>query len=266
MRRNLGRVGAAQGPDHLRQALGQFALVKDLGFDIHDFGNIVCADTNLESAQEALGQAVRMLSQHYYFPLVFGGGHETAWGHFQGIDPQNHENIGIINFDAHYDLRMPSADNKGTSGTPFYQIADYLKSQAKDFNYYCIGVRKHANTKSLFKTAKQLNVNTLLHDEIYQDANAIDKVIQTAITKHDALYITVCMDVFSYAYAPGVSAISPLGLTPYHVIPALKKLAKSNKVVNFDIVEYSPPLDRDHITARLAAYIVSEFISELTIS
>ncbi len=44
------------------------------------------------------------------YPIVLGGGHEIAFGHYCGIKDYNasidrKDKLGIINFDAHFDLR-----------------------------------------------------------------------------------------------------------------------------------------------------------------
>ncbi len=76
------------------------------------------------------------------------------------------------------------------------------------------------------------------------------------IRKIDYLYITIDLDGFSSAYAPGVSAPSPLGFTPYFVFKMLKFLFATNKVISCDIAELNPTLDRDNLTANLAAKLV----------
>ena len=58
-----------------------------------------------------------------------GGGHEIAWASYQGIaqalqDDARLARLGIVNFDAHFDLRKPEVAGPGTSGTPFLQIAE----------------------------------------------------------------------------------------------------------------------------------------------
>ena len=57
--------------------------------------------------------------------IVIGGGHETAWGHFQGLAHPN-KDIAILNFDAHFDLRPLINGQLGSSGTPFRQIHNFL--------------------------------------------------------------------------------------------------------------------------------------------
>ena len=68
------------------------------------------------------------------------------------------------------------------------------------------------------------------------------------------------MDVFSSSIAPGVSAPQACGLQTWHVIPLLRLIAQSGKVLSFDIAELAPPYDRDKQTASLAARLLWEYL------
>ena len=60
-------------------------------------------------------------------PIIFGGGHETAYGHYLGVRKYIGEDasLGIINIDAHFDLRP--YDEQPSSGTMFKQILEHDK-------------------------------------------------------------------------------------------------------------------------------------------
>ena len=260
--RNQGRPGAVDGPQALRAALSGLSISTEGKRLFYDMGDILCVNGDLEKAQIALGQVVTFLLSQKVFPIVLGGGHETAWGHFQGIAaafPKG--DCGIVNFDAHFDLRPPLAGDKGTSGSSFMQIAASRLSQGLPFDYACFGIQRMGNTASLFKKAHELNVTTVMADEFYQkDQEYCTKILDNFIRQHQRIYLTLCLDVFAAAFAPGVSAPQPLGLTPRHIVPLLHRLALSNKVVGFDISELSPPLDHRKQTAKLAASLIGEFI------
>jgi formiminoglutamase len=85
-------------------------------------------------------------------------------------------------------------------------------------------------------------------------------MLETIIRQSEFLYVSICMDVFSSAYAPGVSARQPLGLLPWHVLPLLNRLAESGKVLILDIAEVNPLQDKDNLTAQLGASLVSHYI------
>ena len=72
----------------------------------------------------------------------------------------------------------------------------------------------------------------------------------------DHLYLTIDLDGFSSAYAPGVSAPSPLGFSPNIVEKVVELIVGSGKLISTDIVELNPVFDLDASTARLAGRLV----------
>ena len=76
-------------------------------------------------------------------------------------------------------------------------------------------------------------------------------------------YITVCTDVFSSAFAPGVSATQSLGLDPEVVLPIIKHILRTRRVRGFDICEISPRFDQDNTTANLGAVIIFAVVNTL---
>lgn len=267
IKRNKGRIGAVNGPKSIRKELSSLpcAFAKDV--ELFDAGNVFCEGISLEESQSLLSEAVSKILSLNLFPIVLGGGHEVAFGHYNGIlssllKSENKPNIGIINFDAHFDIRP--YENGGTSGTMFRQISDICKEKDLKYNYFCIGIQKHSNTVELFKTADKLNVNYVLAKDIsgnniFDELDKLDNFMQD----QEHIYITVCSDVFSSAFAPGVSASQSLGLDPEIVLKFIKHILKSNKVISFDIAEVSPRFDQDNNTANLAAVIIFSVVTAL---
>ncbi len=102
----------------------------------------------LEAAQIELSKCVAGQLAAGRFPIVLGGGHEMAFGTFTGLaahlaSKQNVPRIGIVNFDAHFDLRQAERAN---SGTPFLQIARDCEARGWPFRYGCFGVSRYSNT------------------------------------------------------------------------------------------------------------------------
>ncbi len=76
------------------------------------------------------------------------------------------------------------------------------------------------------------------------------------LTRSEKIYLTICLDVFAFPFAPGVSAPQPLGIMPSQAFPILEQLFRSGKVISFDIAELNPKFDRDQMTAALAAQLL----------
>lgn len=257
--RNGGRPGARSGPLSFREQFSKLAVHNDLS--ILDVGNVSCIDGDLENAQAEFGKLIAHCQEHNKITIGIGGGHEIAWAHYQGLHSQ-HQRLGIINFDAHFDLRQVNEHALGTSGTPFKQIADYSLVHNRSFNYCCIGIQQHANTGALYETAHDLGVSVLSADELNESSFAWQTAfIDQFMLNQKAIYLSICLDVFAECLAPGVSAPQPTGLTSRQVIPLLKYIMQTGKVVAIDIAELSPPLDHANMTARLAAVLLAELLN-----
>lgn len=265
--RNQGRKGAKAGPDHLRKALVNSAIHCKVPTEIYDAGNVTCDDKNLENAQELLARCVKTLIKAGSTPILIGGGHEIAWGHFQGIsEALPKADISIVNIDAHLDLRPKIEGKKGSSGTSFMQIAETHRDEGLHFDYTCLGLQRNANSEALLAMAEKLQATTVFADTIHQGGESVcSSLLEEVSIRADKIYLSICLDVFASPYAPGVSAPQVLGLTPWQVLPLVKQLAASGKVIGLDIAELNPNYDRDGRTAQLAAALVTEFIQSLKI-
>ena len=257
VKRNHGRIGAVLGPEAVRTQLGKMPNHLKADQRLYDCGTIECSDGDMEAAQELLSEKITQLLEQLTFPIIIGGGHDIAYGHYHGI--KNHvgsnKTIGIINFDAHFDLR--SNINGNNSGTPFYQIADDCKKSGTDFRYLCLGIRKDANDSVLYQTAQDLKVDYIVNDHfnIY-NSERIYKTIAQFIDEVDYIYTTIDLDGFSSAFAPGVSAPSPMGFSPDIALETLRTIISSKKLIGIDIAEMNPNYDNDNQTAKLAASLI----------
>lgn len=279
VRRNQGRIGAAHGPVAIRRALASLPLHHEL--NLYDAGDVYCStgtspENALEKAQTCLAQELVQLLQAKTIPLLMGGGHEIAWGTFQGLAQylqssanaekqfETHQpapRIGIINFDAHFDLRE---ENFASSGTPFLQIANYCQQQLWPFHYACLGVSEFANTQVLYQRAKQLQVWWEADENMrWQALDRINQNLQRFIDQVDHLYLTICMDAFPAAVCPGVSAPAAKGVELGLVEFLIDHICRSNKLRIIDVAETNPQYDIDQRTARVAARLIARIASRI---
>lgn len=253
VKRNKGRIGARKGPKSVRNKLGKLPIhFKNKA--VTDFGDVICVDNRLEDCQTAFSKIICKLIKNKILPIAIGGGHDIAFANFNGINNalknKSKNKIGIINFDAHFDLR-PVLE-KPNSGTPFYQI---LKEN-NNVSYFAIGIQQQSNTKELFDIANQNNVCYVSNFDCETFISSLKNKLNSFLENVDYLYITIDLDGFSSAYAPGVSAPSALGFSPKFVYKVLAFLFKSKKVISVDIAELNPDFDIDNSTASLAARLV----------
>ncbi|MCK8520622.1 formimidoylglutamase [Aquimarina sp. D1M17] len=260
VRRNQGRIGTAKGPEAIRKMIAPLSNHFDNTIKIYDVGDITCPHGNLEETQKDTSKCVSTLLHQGLFPIVLGGGHDLAYAHYNGIKAYSPgQTIGIINLDAHFDLRTPASN--GTSGTPFYQIA----KENGDINYLCLGIQKESNNRELFKTAETFNVTYLENHEFEKENQTqVYDMVLNFIQKVDLIYLTIDIDGFTSSIAPGVSAPSPLGFSANIAFDTIKKICLSKKLVSVDLVEMNPTYDIDNCTARLTARLVYHIINSLS--
>ena len=217
--RNLGRKGAEGGSNAIRKAIQSFPRLK--GLKVYDYRNL--KNKSVEEAQEEYSEKIADVLKKEIFPIGLGGGHDIAYGSYLGIrKAYPDKKIGIINFDAHLDMRP--YDNGRTSGTSFKEIMD----NDKEVQYAITGFQKSGNTERLIKTAESFNV--LILEEEYPEELVIEE-LKNFIEKVDILYITFCMDVFEASSAPGVSAPVVMGMDPKKGKRLLRFLMRTEKVI-----------------------------------
>ena len=256
--RNHGRVGAAAGPTAIRAALANIAWhgVEPL----FDSGDVHGVNDDLEVAQASLAQTITGILHDRQRPIVMGGGHEVAWASWQGLasfaaTQRPAARIGIVNFDAHFDLRQAA---RGNSGTPFRQIAEDCAQRGWPFRYACLGVAQTANTQALFERARQLNV-WWEHDTHMRPEHLGERAqaLRTFADSVEMLFVTIDLDVLPAYVAPGVSALASYGVELAVIESLLDTLLDTRKVALLEIAELNPRFDIDHRTARVAARLIT---------
>jgi formiminoglutamase len=267
VRRNGGRIGAAAAPDAIRAWLYRLTATDAFsGLDLRllaplDMGNVRPGST-LEESQQALGLIVGQILATGAVPIILGGGHETAFGHYLGYC-----NAGlhpaIVNLDAHLDVR-PTLDGLGTSGSPFRQAMLHETAPLEAGRYACLGIQPQATSQEHWNFCNTrghtlIPIDTMRENSVASFSEACNQIGQTGAP----IYLSVDADVACAADVPGVSAPNPAGMSG-HALLACARLAGTNQQVrSFDLVEINPLFDIDGRSARWAATMVWHFLMGL---
>lgn len=259
VRRNLGRTGADEGPAALRMAMGSLPVVEGQP-PLYDAGDVACLDADLERAQAEFAARIAGLLDAGHLALGLGGGHEIAYASYRGLATHVRAGtrVGIVNFDAHLDLRDHA---RADSGTSFLQAIRHAAAAGIDLRYCCVGASVAANTPGLFAVARTLGVEVMGEEDVANgDGGACAARLRTWLDGLDAIHLSICLDVLPQSIAPGVSAPNAGGV-PLRTIEALLDVVlDSGRTRVIDIAELSPPRDRDHATARIAARLAHRLV------
>jgi formiminoglutamase len=263
VRRNLGRPGAAQAPQAIRHWLYRLTptdVASDIDLADHpplDAGNLRISG-NLEESQHALGLVIGGILRTGAVPIVLGGGHESAYGHYLGYVRAGRA-VGILNLDAHLDVR-PCVQGQGHSGTPFRQAMEHPEQPLPGSWYVCLGAQPNCVSRQHWTYVRDHGGTIRFADEIKGHLPEHFRREQDRLAKECHVYVTVDADVVQAADVPAVSAPNPLGLSGHEVAVCARAAGKSPGVSSFDLVEVNPLLDPDGRSARWAALAVWHFL------
>lgn len=269
IRLNNGRPGAADAPNQILSAFTKMTPSTNRKFPskINYLGLLNNKELSLEERHCLAREIVKNHISEKKFMITLGGGHDYGFPDAAGFVDNilenkkplipniiNNENPVIINFDAHLDVRP--TDKGFHSGTPFRRLLDEYGSK---INFYELGMQEHCNARPHLEWAKSKNAQIYFLDELR--SNKVENVFLNSKPK-TACWISLDMDVFSSALAPGCSASYGAGLDLKEFFAMLKFIIRKFHVFGIGFYEVSPPLDIDNRTAKLAALIMHKALTE----
>jgi formiminoglutamase len=226
-----------------------------------DVGDIRIED-GLEQSQQALAEVIAALLTAGSVPIVLGGGHETAYGHYLGYVRAGRD-VAILNLDAHLDVR-PCLDGQGHSGSPFRQALEHPERPLSGNRYACLGVQPFAVGREHCRYVRDKGGVFRWASEVRDRASQFFlQDCERLASGGRPVYVTLDSDVVRQADVPGVSAPNPLGLSGWEVTGCATLAGECPWVASFDLVEINPSLDRDGQSARWAAVTIWNFLSGL---
>lgn len=264
---NGGRLGAAEGPNAFRAALSRYGAAipmaevpLDTGLPmreapyphVFDAGNIIPAE-DIHETHARVTEAVAAILDRGLLPVGIGGGHDLTFPFVRAV-AQRFAPIAGVYLDAHLDVREEVG-----SGMPFRRLIE----DCGVTSLTCIGVDELANTREHFEWFTAHGGRTA-HAELDHVSPLpfapLPHYPSRPAGEPEHIFVSLDLDVLDAAYAPGVSAMNPCGLTPHQVARYVRAAGRSPAVRCFDIMELSPPHDEGGRTARLAARMFLEFL------
>lgn len=244
-------TGARLAPPAIRQALRAPAgnlwseALIDVGTPaaLEDAGDVELAQD--PSARLAIEAAIQRLAAAGGAPIALGGDHSVSYPILAGLRP-TWPRLHIVHLDAHPDLYDEFEGDRFSHACPFARI---LESGLAD-SLIQIGLR--AATGHQAEQARRFGVEQI-------DMRAWAEGKRPAL--RGPVYLSVDLDGFDPAFAPGVSHPEPGGLAVREVLTLVQHLP--GPIAGADIVELNPERDLNDTTARLGAKLVKEIASRM---
>jgi arginase len=242
------RRGPAQAPAVIREALHCESTnhwseaLRDLS-QLVDGGDLALPPN--EQARALIEQGIQRVLDQGGLPISLGGDHSVTYPILRALGPR-HPDLTILHFDAHPDLYQDFEGDLYSHACPFARIME----------------------EGLAQRLVQVGIRTMSgHQRVQADRFGVDVIDMRAWAAgvrpelRGPLYVSIDMDAFDPAFAPGVSHFEPGGLTSRDVLTLLQNLP--GPLVGADVVEFNPGQDPIGITAPLCAKLVKELASRM---
>jgi agmatinase len=214
----------------------------------HDLGDLhVAADVELTLGRLAL--VAQDLFDEAKVPVFIGGEHTITLGVARSLD----EDVAVVSFDAHLDLRDDYL-GLSVSHTTFMRR---IKEDVNPAKILEVGTR--AVCKEELDYAKEAGIYYLTASQIRKDGvEETAETIKDALKGYEKAYVTIDMDVLDPAFVPAVPNPEPEGLDTSTLLDLLEA-ACDRRLVGFDLVEVAPHYDQG-VTAIQAAKVIFEVL------
>lgn len=269
-RSSISPSGASEFPDAFRRSWRGFTTYNldeeiDLsGLKVLDAGDVPMHVTDINQCHKNIVTAAATLQQHFTRSIVcsVGGDHSITAMLVKGIHQvKPTTKIGILQFDTHFDLR-DLTDNGPSNGTPMRNLIENCVIEGS--NLYTIGLHGFFNTQDLKKYAEEQGVNyfTIGKTRSKGVKETVRHCLEELSSKVDLIYLTIDMDVLDIAYAPGVPASTPGGMTTAELLEGVLEAGKHPKVKTMDIVCLDPLRDSQALpTVKLGTHVFLTFLT-----
>ena len=185
----------------------------------------------IEKVMLNIEKTTKEISKQNKIPVILGGEHSITFGAingiFKGLNFSKNEEIGIIQIDAHADLRE-NYENQAHS----HASVMYLLSKSK-YKIAQFGVRALSKEE-----AKNRNIFKILYFDVEEIRNK--KNIKLPKNFPQNIYITFDVDGLDPSIMPATGTPVPDGLGFNESLRLIERLIKDRKVLGFDVVEFSP--------------------------
>ena len=178
-----------------------------------------------------LQKLTQSVSSKNKIPVILGGEHSITYGAvngiFKGLELKNKNEIGILQIDAHADLREKYENEVHSHASVMYLLSE------ENYKIAQCGVRalskEEADNRRKFQITSYSVEEIKKSDELYLPQNFPKKI-----------YISFDLDGLDPSIMPATGTPVPGGLGFNESLELIQKLIKDREIVGFDVVELSP--------------------------
>ena len=212
---------------------------------LFDYGNLEVPFGDKKTALRMIQEMTAEIIDAGKIPVMIGGEHLVSLGPVKALS-KKYEDIHIIHFDAHTDLRNDYLGEALSHATVLRRIYDQVGDGR--LNQFCI----RSGLKEEFEWAKE---HSHLEKFTY---NTLEERVELLVNK--PVYITIDLDVLDPSVFPGTGTPEPGGIDFHDMMKIISILSRLENVVGLDVVELSPKFDASGVSTAVACKTLRELV------
>jgi agmatinase len=256
---------SAGAPAALRQVLTGYARDRDhydfdladlSPTDVEDCGDVPGDPADAKGNRDRITAAVRTLLGRRAVPVVLGGDDSVPIPVFQAFEGRGP--FTVVQVDAHLDWRDEVHGERYGWSSPMRRASEmpWIRHMVQ------VGLRGVGSARRAeVADARRWGVEIVTAEEVHQDG--IGRAL-SLVPEGVPCLVTVDCDGLDPSIMPAVMAAAPGGLSYWHVVSLIHRVARKAPIAGFDLVELVPDRDSHGLAARTAARIVCNAIAAIS--
>lgn len=182
-----------------------------------------------EHVIENIAQATQEIVEQGGMPVVLGGEHTVTYGVLKGLKAAGVDDFGIVQIDAHADLR------DAYEGDPLSHASVMKRAVDMGIPLYQLGIRAYCEEEMSYR--EQFGVH-------FQDADQLvpNNINELSLPEDfpEKVFFTLDIDGLDPSVFPSTGTPVPGGLGWYQTLSLFESIAKQREIIGFDIMEFAP--------------------------
>jgi agmatinase len=258
-------TGQRAGPAAVREASREQLLYPDGWYDVEedrdhlagvtmaDVGDVAIQGSDTDGNHGRITDAARRIAERGALMAAVGGDHSISYPLGRGMEALGE--FDVVHVDAHADFLDELGGVRLTGASQLRRLAELPFVGMVG----AIGVRNVAREE--VDGLRELGGRWATTRDVLERPAA--DVVGECVRAARPLYVSIDLDVLDASVAPGHSLPEPGGLSYRQLRSILAEVARRGRVIGFDVVELNPARDPSATTARVTAWIVTHFLSEI---
>lgn len=216
---------------------------------IFDSGDLELRFGSPESALDDIQARTAEILSDEKLPIMLGGEHLVTLGQFRAIAEKYNNDVYILHFDAHADLRDEYLGQHLSHACVLRRCYDIVG----DGRIFQFGIRSGDREEFRFAEMHTVMYKTGIDGVSF---DALPDVIEKLKGKN--VYLTIDLDVLDPAFFCGTGTPEAGGATFNQLLDAIIKIGNSLNIVGADLNELSPHYDQSGASTAIACKLLRE--------